>query len=96
MTFVKISGIKVVRGNGAVYRYHRATGKRVKANPDTHLETFLAEVKEFEAEVAARAKLPDARPGDLRGLFALYRASPECLQLEHATKDGYQRAMDAL
>lgn len=96
MTFVKISGIKVVRANGAVYRYHRATGKRVKANPDTHPEAFFAELKELEAEVAARAKAPDPRPGDLRGLFALYRASPEFLQLEQTTRDGYQRAMDAL
>lgn len=88
MTFVKVSGIKIVRANGSIYRYHRATGKRIKANPDTHPEAFFAEVKELEAEVAARAKAPDPRPGDLRGLFTLYRASPEFLQLEPPTKKG--------
>ncbi len=96
MTFVKIAGIKLVRANGAVYRYHRATGKRIAANPDTQPEAFFAEVKALEAEVAARAARPDPKPGALGGLFALYRASPEFTQLEPVSKKGYQRAMDAL
>lgn len=96
MTFVKISGIKIVRANSAVYRYHRATGKRIKADPDRYPEAFFTEVKELEAEVAARAQRPDPKPASLGGLFAIYRASPEFTQLEAPSKKGYQRAMDAL
>jgi hypothetical protein len=95
MTYLRIGGIKLVRANGAIYRYHRATGKRIKANPDTHPEAFLAEVKALEAEVAARARL-DPRPGGLGGLFTLYKKSPEFTQLEPITQKGYQRAIDAL
>lgn len=96
MTLVRVSGIKIVRANGAVYRYHRATGERIKADPDTHLEAFLAEVKALEAKIATRAPAPDPRPAGLGGLFALYRAAPEFTQLEAPTKKSYQRAMDAL
>lgn len=97
ITFAKIRGIKLVRANGSIYRYHRATGKRIAANPDTHPETFFAEVKLLEAEATAKstARL-DPKPSHLGGLFTLYRASPEFTQLEHVTQAGYQRAMDAL
>lgn len=97
MTFVKISGIKLVRANGSIYRYHRATGKRIAANPGTHPEAFFAEVKLLEAEATANASARlDPKPAHLGGLFALYRASPEFTQLEKVTQGGYQRAMDAL
>ncbi len=97
MTFVKISGIKLVRANGAVYRYHRATGKRIKADPDTAPQAFFDEVKLLEAEAAEKnAARPDPKPGALGGLFALYRAAPEFVQLEPVSRKGYQRAMDAL
>lgn len=95
MTYVKISGIKIVRASGAVYRYHRATGRRLKADPDRNLQAFLDEVKALDAEIAARAPLPE-KPGSLGKLFALYKASPEFTTLKPATKTGYQRAMDAL
>lgn len=97
MTFVEISGIKLVRANVSIYRYRRATGKRFAANPDTHPEVFFAEVRLLEAEAMAgvSAKL-DPLPAHLGGLFALYRASPEFTQLEKVTQGGYQRAMDAL
>ncbi len=97
MTFVKISGIKLVRANGSIYRYHRATGKRIAATPDTHPEAFFAEVKLLEAEAMAKASAQlDPMPAHLGSLFALYRASPEFTQLEKVTQDTYQRAMDAL
>lgn len=96
MTYLKIGGIKLVRANGAVYRYHRATGRRIKANPETHPQAFLDEVKALEAMVAAKAAKPDPKPGALGGLLALYRASPEFTQLAPATRVGYQRAMNAL
>lgn len=96
MTLVRVSGIKIVRANGSVYRYHRATGRPIKADPDTQPEAFFAEMKALEAEIAARAPAPDPKPGNLGGLFALYRAAPEFSQLEPASKKGYQRAMDAL
>lgn len=96
MTFVKISGIKLVRANGSVYRYHRATGKRIKSDPDKDLEAFVLEIKALEAEVASRAAPPDPKPASLGGLFALYKTSPEYLQLEAPTKKSYMRAMDAL
>jgi hypothetical protein len=96
MTFVKVSGIKLVRANGAVYRYHRATGKRIQADPDTQPEAFFAEVKALEAEIVAQAPKPNPKPASLGGLFALYKTAPEFTQLEAPTKKGYQRAMDAL
>ncbi len=96
MTFIKIGGIKLVRANGAIYRYHRATGKRIMADPETQQEAFLLEVKGLESEIAARALPPDPKPGSLGGLFTLYRTSPEYLQLEEPTKKSYLRAMDAL
>ena len=82
MTFVKISGIKLVRANGSIYRYHRATGKRIHADPDKDLEAFVLEIKALEAEVASRAAPPNPPPAGLGGLFALYKTSPEYLQLE--------------
>jgi hypothetical protein len=96
MTFLKIGGIKLVRSNGAVYRYHRATGRRIKANPDTHPQAFFDEVQALEAMASLEAAKPDRRPGTLGALFTLYRASPEFTQLAPATRIGYQRAMDAL
>lgn len=54
MTFVKISGIKVVRANGAVYRYHRAAGRRLTTAPTTQPEAFFAEVKLLEAKAAEK------------------------------------------
>lgn len=97
MTFVRISGIKLVRANGSIYRYHRATGKRIASNPDTQPEAFFAEVKLLEAEAMAKASAQfDPMPAHLGGLFALYRASPEFTQLEKVTQDSYQRAMNAL
>jgi len=96
MTYLKIGGIKLVRANGAVYRYHRATGHRIKANPDTHPQAFLDEVKAFEAMASLTTAKPDPKPGALGGLLALYRASPEFTQLAPASRTGYQRPMNAL
>ncbi len=90
-----LGGIKTVRANGAVYRYHRGTGKRLQANPETHPQAFLDEVKALDAEMIAQAR-PDPKPAALGGLFTLYKSSPEFIQLEQVTKDGYQRAIDVL
>lgn len=65
----KIGGIKIVRTNGSIYRYHRATGKRIKADPDRYPDAFFAEMKALEAEVAARAARPDPKPASLGGLL---------------------------
>lgn len=94
MTFVRISGIKIVRASGAIYRYHRATGKRLKANPDTDLQAFLDEVRALDA--LAAPKPPAEKPGSLGLLFGLYKASPEFTQLKPASQAGYQRAIDVL
>lgn len=96
MTYLKIGGIKLVRANGAVYRYHRATGKRIKADPDRYPEAFVAEIKALEAELAVQRPKLEQKPGALGGLFALYKASPEFTQLEAVTQKSYQRAIDAL
>lgn len=96
MTYVKISGIKIVRvKSGEVYRYHRSTGERLKANPDTHLAAFLDEVKALDARIAQKVP-PSDKPGSLGALFTLYKGAPEFLQLEAASKKGYQRAIDVL
>ncbi len=94
MTYVKISGIKIVRANGSVYRYHRATGRRLKADPDTHLHAFLDEVKALDA--LAVPKPLTEKPGSLGALFHVYKQSREFTQLKPATLISYRRAMDAL
>ncbi|MFI4998499.1 MAG: tyrosine recombinase XerC [Reyranellales bacterium] len=98
MTFIRIYGINTVRArSGAVYRYHRATGKRVVADPNRAPEAFLAELKSLEVEVmVAKAVQPAAKAGSLGALFALYKGAPEFLQLKPASKKGYQRAIDVL
>ncbi len=98
MTFIKIHGINTVRArSGAVYRYHRATGKRVLSDPDRAPEAFLAELKPLEAQATAtKATQPSAEPGSLGALFTLYKGAPEFLQLKPASKKGYQRAIDVL
>ncbi len=55
MTFIEISGIKIVRANGTVYRYHRATGKRIKADPETPLS--VSTVPTMSSDVQAHRAL---------------------------------------
>src|SRR5262245_54921377 len=93
MTYIKLPGLKVVRTDGAIYRYHRATSTRLKADPSVNLEAFIAE---FKAAEAAMANAVRPVPGTLGGLFARYQISPEFTELAEASRTGYQRAIDAL
>lgn len=97
MTYLRVSGIKLVRANGSVYRYHRATGRRIDVDPDCEPQAFLDEVKRLDAVAGPKAdERPDDRPGNLGGLIALYKTKPEYLQLAEATKISYNRAFDVL
>jgi hypothetical protein len=92
MTLIRIRGINRVTAKGRVYYYHRATGKRLRAD--------LSDATAFSAEVAAldqgkRAAITGTKPASLGGLIAAYRAAPGFLELAVDTRKGYQRGFDA-
>jgi integrase len=92
MTLIRIRGINRVTAKGRVYYYHRATGKRLRADP--------SDATAFSAEVAAldqgkRVAITGTKPASLGGLIAAYRAAPGFLELAVDTRKGYQRGFDA-
>ena len=92
MTSIKVHGVNRVRAKGRVYYYHRATGKRIHADPN--------DAAAFSAEVAAlNANNPQttikALPGTLGRLIAEYRGASAFLNLAPDNRKGYQRAFDA-
>ena len=87
---IRVHGIKLYRSRGKVYAYHRATGKRLRAEPGT--AAFLAEVERLNAAVQS----VKPRAGTLGALFAAYRASPEFTELAPRTRSDYQKVFDYL
>jgi integrase len=92
MTLIRVRGINRVTAKGRVYYYHRASGKRLRADP--------SDATAFSAEVAAldqgkRAAITGTKPASLGGLIAAYRAAPGFLELAVDTRKGYQRGFDA-
>lgn len=99
---VRVKGIKRVRSKGRVYHYHRATGKRITAPPNS--AAFIAEVRQLDAApITDRTAKPrhETRPapykaGTWGALVAAYRASPEFSRLADRTKRDYGRVLDYL
>jgi len=92
MTSINVRGINRVTAKGRVYYYHRASGKRIKADP-ADATAFAAEVAALNAGMATERPAP--KPGTVGGLIAAYRGSPAFLELAPDTRKGYQRAFDA-
>ena len=90
MAAVRIKGLKRYRSKGRWYAYHRATGKRLKAEFGT---------AEFFIELAAleqKNKQQVQRPGTIGGLLAMYRASRTFGDLARSTRGGYNKIMNLL
>lgn len=93
MTSIRVRGINRVTAKGRVYYYHRATGKRIQADP--------SDAAAFAAEVAAlnAGTIKDriaSKPGTVGGLINAYRAASAFQELAPDTRKGYQRGFDAL
>jgi integrase len=90
---VRVRGVKRVRSKGRTYFYHRKTGQRIEAKPNT-----LA----FAMEVERLDRVPRPSPerqkerGTLGALFAAYRDSPEFARLADRTRADYRGVLDYL
>lgn len=94
MTWLQVRGVKRAVAKGHVYYYHRATGKRLRADP-ADARAFLAEVAALDA--GAPPATPVELPGSLGALVAAYRASPEFLgTLKPATRKSYERVFNTV
>ena len=91
MTLIRIRGINRVTAKGRVYYYHRATGKRLRAD---HLMSLLF-LPGRSLDQGKRAAMTGTKPASLGGLIAAYRAAPGFLELAADTRKGYQRGFDA-
>lgn len=88
-----MKGIKRYKRRGEWYCYHRASGKRLRAefgSPAFFAELALAE-KEWSDHGGQTAK-----PGTLGGAIASYRASPAFTDLAPRTQSDYQKVLDYL
>ena len=88
---------KRVRSKGRLYFYHRATGRRIMAPPNT--PAFVAEVQCLDQEPAVarqRHSEPVYWPGTWGALVADYRASPDFTRLADRTKADYTKVLDYL
>lgn len=92
VTSIKVRGVNRVRAKGRVYYYHRATGKRIHADPNDGA-AFAAEVATLSIDKSQSTS--EARPGTLGGLITSYRSASAFLELAPDTRKGYQRAFDA-
>src|SRR5262249_31706846 len=92
---VKIRGIKRATAKGRVYFYHRATGKRLAAEPGTH--AFFLEVAALETGAgvvsAPRCKTRPEVVGTWRALSSAYQASPEFTGLAPRTRSDYGKVL---
>lgn len=93
MTSIHVRGINRVTAKGRVYYYHRATGRRIAADP-ADATAFAAEVAALDAGTLKQRLVE--KPGTVGGLITAYRASSAFLELAPDTRKGYQRGFDAL
>ncbi|MBL8582818.1 MAG: tyrosine-type recombinase/integrase [Rhizobiaceae bacterium] len=92
MTSIRVRGVNRVTAKGRTYYYHRATGKRIEADPNDAAK-FAAEVAALDA---AKPPKPEGKPGELGQVIVAYKRSPKWLELKPDTQKSYQRAFDAL
>lgn len=89
---IRLKGIKRVKARGSLYFYHRATGERIRALPNT--AEFAAEVAALDARAAAPKTIQP--PGTWPWIVERYRASQEWKDLAPRTRADYQRIFDYL
>lgn len=92
-------GLKPVRrtlatGEVRLYWYHRATGKRLKADPRT--AEGMLEVQGLDERAKAVSGALGAATGTISGLWLVYRKSPEWTGLKPRTRSDYQAVRDWL
>lgn len=92
-------GLKPVRkrlatGETRLYWYHRATGKRLKHDPET--ADGLLEVKALDDKAKVQTAISDALSGSYATLWADYIKSPEWRALKPRTRSDYQAVRDWL
>jgi len=96
MPVYRIKGIKRVRNpkTGALYLYHRGTGKRLRHPEGT--AAFIAEVAALDQDAATQAMEPRSEKGTWGWLRELYLASPKYAELAPKTRQGYRAILDYL
>lgn len=92
-------GLKPVRrtlatGETRLYWYHRATGRRLKADPAT--AEGMLEVQRLDGKAQALQTAQEAAQGSLAALWEVYRLSPEWRSLKPRTRSDYQAVRDWL
>lgn len=92
-------GLKPVRrtlatGETRLYWYHRATGLRLKHDPET--ADGLLEIKGLDDKAKGVSAVLAAQQGTLAALWLEYRDSPEWRRLKPRTRSDYQAVRDWL
>lgn len=85
---------KLATGETRVYWYHRATGKRLKHDPQT--ADGLLECRALDERAKVATAIDAAQRGSYAVLWALYRQSPEWRALKPRTRSDYQAVRDWL
>lgn len=91
-TVIRVPGLKQFRHkkNGQIYTYHRATGKRILAQPGT--PEFLAEIAALEKDIKAHAD-EAAKPQTLGALIKSYKTTEAWADLAPRTKQDYEKVI---
>lgn len=91
-TVVRVRGLKQYRHpkTGILYTYHRASGKRILAEPGT--PEFMAEVAALDADEKARNQ-ERLKPSTLGGLIQSYKTTDPWNDLAPRTKRDYERVI---
>jgi integrase len=89
----RIKGLKhyVEKKTGKTYYYHRKSGTRITAPPNS--AKFF---EQMEAAEAGQTKRSDSKPGSFKLVMEHYRASHEFLGLQPETRKEYGRVMNQL
>lgn len=84
---VKVSGVKRVKARGKLYFYHRKTGQRILAKPNTL--AFAAEVERLDGIASKRT----AKPGTYLAMAEKFRQSDIWKNLSDLTRRDYNRVI---
>lgn len=89
---IRLRGIKQYRHpkTHILYTYHRATGRRIKAEAGT--PEFLSEYLQCE-ELAAQKKREAAKPKTLKAFLLIYKQSDDWKDLAPRTKRDYEKVI---